>query len=216
MIAELNEPHRRSSRPRLRLRLPWSTRTSSPGSKPAQVDGIGGRYHVRPRWTAATCPEEKPVARRTAPARRSTWAPIVNDRVHRSRPIIMGTRIATTAPGPGPHQQRLHVGPARQLRSALRSARGPRSCAWSRSSRSRPRSPFAWDEDTWYTDEVSGRRRGRQNRRAWQGVGAWHRGARGLDDHGRGPLENHLGAPGIFGNAPIDIYFDNVKVTENQ
>jgi len=30
------------------------------------------------------------------------------------------------------------------------------------------------------------------------------------------PIGNHQGSPGIFGNAPAEIYFDNLKVYQNK
>ena len=29
------------------------------------------------------------------------------------------------------------------------------------------------------------------------------------------PLGNHAGSPGIYGDAPFEVFFDNVKVTAN-
>jgi outer membrane protein assembly factor BamB len=77
--------------------------------------------------------------------------------------------------------------------------------------------PFAWKIDTWYRLKFmvenlpDGKVRARG--KAWP-VGepeppAWT--IERID-----PIGNHQGSPGIFGNAPAEVYFDNLKVDANK
>jgi outer membrane protein assembly factor BamB len=77
--------------------------------------------------------------------------------------------------------------------------------------------PFAWKPDTWYRmkftveDLSDGKVRARG--KVWP-VGepepaAWL--IERID-----PIGNHQGSPGIFGNAPAEIFFDNLKVYQNK
>jgi outer membrane protein assembly factor BamB len=76
--------------------------------------------------------------------------------------------------------------------------------------------PFAWNEDTWYTMKlrvdvaadhtlIRGKvwERGTPEPEAWTIT---------VQD----PLRIAHGAPGIYGYAPVDIFYDNVSVMENQ
>jgi hypothetical protein len=77
--------------------------------------------------------------------------------------------------------------------------------------------PFAWKPDTWYRLKLqvenlpdgTVRARGK----AWLASEAepanWM--IERID-----PIPNHQGAPGIFGNALAELYFDNVKVYANK
>ena len=77
--------------------------------------------------------------------------------------------------------------------------------------------PFAWKADTWYrmkfTVENLSDGKVRARGKVWP-VGepepaAWI--IERID-----PIGNHQGSPGIFGNAPAEIYFDNLKVYSNK
>jgi hypothetical protein len=77
--------------------------------------------------------------------------------------------------------------------------------------------PFAWKADTWYrmkfTVENLSDGRVRARGKVWA-VGepeptTWI--IERMD-----PIGNHQGSPGIFGNAPAEIYFDNLKVYPNK
>jgi hypothetical protein len=77
--------------------------------------------------------------------------------------------------------------------------------------------PFAWKQDTWYRLKLQvenlpdGKVRARG--KAWLGTetepSAWM--VERID-----PIPNRQGAPGIFGNALSEVYFDNVKVYANK
>ena len=76
--------------------------------------------------------------------------------------------------------------------------------------------PFEWNEDTWYTMKL---------RVDVEAVGTlvggkvWERGSAEPDEWTisvKDPLRISHGAPGIYGYAPVDIFYDNVTVTENQ
>jgi hypothetical protein len=77
--------------------------------------------------------------------------------------------------------------------------------------------PFAWKPDTWYRLKLEvenlpdGKTRARG--KAWPAgesePAAWM--IERID-----PIPNRQGAPGIFGSALSELYFDNLKVYKNQ
>ena len=77
--------------------------------------------------------------------------------------------------------------------------------------------PFAWKPDTWYrlklevTNLADGKTRARG--KAWA-VGEAEPAAWMIERVD--PIPNRQGAPGIFGNALAEIYFDNIKVYANK
>ncbi len=77
--------------------------------------------------------------------------------------------------------------------------------------------PFAWKTDTWYrmkfTVENLSDGKVRARGKAWP-VGEPEPAAWTIDRID--PIGNHRGSPGIFGNAPAEIYFDNLKVYSNK
>ena len=77
--------------------------------------------------------------------------------------------------------------------------------------------PFAWKPDTWYrlkfTVENLPDGKVRARGKAWP-VGEPEPAAWTIERVD--PIGNHQGSPGIFGNAPAEIYFDNLKVYSNK
>jgi outer membrane protein assembly factor BamB len=77
--------------------------------------------------------------------------------------------------------------------------------------------PFAWKADTWYrmkfTVENLPDGKVRARGKVWQ-VGEPEPAAWTIDRID--PIGNHQGSPGVFGNAPAEIYFDNLKVYGNK
>ena len=77
--------------------------------------------------------------------------------------------------------------------------------------------PFAWRPDTWYrlkfTVENLPDGKVRARGKAWP-VGEPEPATWTIERVD--PIGNHQGSPGIFGNAPAEIYFDNLKVYANK
>lgn len=77
--------------------------------------------------------------------------------------------------------------------------------------------PFAWKADTWYrmklrvenTADGRARARGKVWPAAEAEPGDWS--VERIDS-----IPNRRGSPGIYGDAPVEIYFDNLKATPNQ
>ena len=75
---------------------------------------------------------------------------------------------------------------------------------------------FPWEPNTWYTLKL---RVDIEGDRATVRAKVWPRDASEPSDWtltAEDPVPNHTGSPGIIGYSPIDIYFDNVSVVENQ
>ena len=76
--------------------------------------------------------------------------------------------------------------------------------------------PFAWEPDTWYRlklsvenlDDGRVRARGKVWRRADVEPDDWT--LQMVDE-----TPHHQGSPGIYANAPFEIFFDNIRVYEN-
>jgi outer membrane protein assembly factor BamB len=77
--------------------------------------------------------------------------------------------------------------------------------------------PFAWKVDTWYrmkfTVENLPDGKVRARGKVWP-VGEPEPAAWTIERVD--PIGNHQGSPGIFGNAPAEIFFDNLKVYQNK
>lgn len=77
--------------------------------------------------------------------------------------------------------------------------------------------PFAWKADAWYrmkfTVENLAEGKVRARGKVWP-VGESEPAAWMIERID--PIGNHQGSPGIFGNAPAEIYFDNLKVYSNK
>lgn len=77
--------------------------------------------------------------------------------------------------------------------------------------------PFAWKPDTWYrmkfTVENLSDGKVRARGKAWA-VGEPEPATWTIERVD--PIGNHQGSPGIFGNAPAEIFFDNLKVYSNK
>lgn len=77
--------------------------------------------------------------------------------------------------------------------------------------------PFSWKPDTWYrmkfTVENLSDGKVRARGKAWP-VGEPEPSAWTIERVD--PIGNHQGSPGIFGNAPAEIFFDNLKVYSNK
>ncbi len=76
--------------------------------------------------------------------------------------------------------------------------------------------PFAWSEDTWYTMKL--RVDVEADATLVRGK-VWERGTQEPEEWTitvRDPMRIAHGAPGIYGYSPVDVYFDNVIVMENQ
>jgi hypothetical protein len=77
--------------------------------------------------------------------------------------------------------------------------------------------PFAWKPDTWYRLKLEvqnlpdGKTRARG--KVWA-VGETEPAAWMIERID--PIPNRQGAPGIFGNALAEVYFDNLKVYSNK
>ena len=88
--------------------------------------------------------------------------------------------------------------------------------AWAAELRMMQRVPFEWREDKWYTMklavEVS------PDRALVYGK-VWERGTKEPEEWtitAEDPMRISSGSPGIYGYSPVDIFFDNVQVMENQ
>jgi len=76
--------------------------------------------------------------------------------------------------------------------------------------------PFAWSEDTWYTMKL--RVDVEADGTLVRGK-VWERGTAEPEEWTitvKDPMPITHGAPGIYGYSPVDIFFDNVQVMENQ
>ncbi len=76
--------------------------------------------------------------------------------------------------------------------------------------------PFEWNEDTWYTMKL---RVDVETDFTLVRAKVWERGTPEPEEWTvtvRDPLRIAHGAPGISGYSPVDIFFDNVQVMENQ
>jgi hypothetical protein len=77
--------------------------------------------------------------------------------------------------------------------------------------------PFQWKPDTWYRlklqVENSADGKVRIRGKAWPASEA-EPAAWAIDHYD--PIPNRQGSPGIYADAPADIFFDNVKVTANR
>jgi len=88
--------------------------------------------------------------------------------------------------------------------------------AWAAEFRVAQRIDFEWTEDTWYRMKL--RVDVEADRTVARGK-VWERGTDEPEEWTitvEDPMRIASGAPGIYGYAPVDIFFDNVKVTENQ
>jgi len=88
--------------------------------------------------------------------------------------------------------------------------------SWASELRMMQRVPFEWDVNTWYTVKLrvdqladSARVRAKVWRRDEDEPADWT-----LEIEDPMPVRN--GAPGLYGYSPVDIYFDNYKVTVNE
>ncbi len=88
--------------------------------------------------------------------------------------------------------------------------------SWASELRMAQQVPFEWDMDTWYTaklrvDQTVDRAivRGKIWQRGEPEPAAWTITA-------EDPMPIRHGAPGIYGYSPVDLYFDNYKVTVNE
>ncbi len=88
--------------------------------------------------------------------------------------------------------------------------------SWASELRMAQQVPFEWDMDTWYTaklrvDQAADRAivRGKIWQRDQPEPAEWTITA-------EDPLPIRHGAPGIYGYSPVDLYFDNYKVTVNE
>ena len=79
-----------------------------------------------------------------------------------------------------------------------------------------PQVPFEWAEDTWYTMKL--RVDVESDKSVIRGK-VWARGRPEPEEWTitvEDPMRISHGAPGIYGYSPVDIFFDNVRVMENQ
>ena len=88
--------------------------------------------------------------------------------------------------------------------------------SWAAELRMAERFPFAWEPDTWYTLKL---RVDTNNNQALIRGKIWERGEEEPDAWTVTVEDSEpvgQGSPGIIGYSPIDIFFDNVQVMENQ
>ena len=88
--------------------------------------------------------------------------------------------------------------------------------SWAAELRIQEEVDFPWEPNTWYTLKLRVDIEGDQ---AIVQAKVWPRDASEPSDWtltAEDPVPNHTGSPGIIGYSPIDIYFDNVSVVENQ
>ena len=79
-----------------------------------------------------------------------------------------------------------------------------------------PQVPFEWTEDTWYTMKL---RVDVETDKSVIRAKVWARGTPEPEEwtiRVEDPMRISHGAPGIYGYSPVDIFFDNVRVQENQ
>ena len=88
--------------------------------------------------------------------------------------------------------------------------------AWAAELRMMQRVPFEWREDKWYTIKLTVEVA--PDRTLVYGK-VWERGTREPEEWtitAEDPMRISSGSPGIYGYSPVDIFFDNVQVMENQ
>lgn len=88
--------------------------------------------------------------------------------------------------------------------------------SWAAELRIKEEVDFPWEPDTWYRLQL---RVDIENNRATVRGKVWPRDEPEPSDWtitAEDPLPNQTGSPGIIGYSPINIYFDNVSVVENQ
>jgi len=88
--------------------------------------------------------------------------------------------------------------------------------SWASELRMMQRTPFAWEMHTWYTVKL---RVDQEADRAVIRAKVWQRGTpepAGWTLEVEDPFPIRHGAPGIYGYSPVDIYYDNYKVTVNE
>jgi len=88
--------------------------------------------------------------------------------------------------------------------------------AWAAELRMMQRVPFEWREDKWYTMKLTVEV-GPDRALVYGKV--WERGTREPEEWtitAEDPMKISSGSPGIYGYSPVDIFFDNVQVMENQ
>ena len=88
--------------------------------------------------------------------------------------------------------------------------------AWAAELRMMQRVPFEWREDKWYTMKLTVEV-GPDRALVYGKV--WERGTREPEEWtitAEDPMKISSGSPGIYGYSPVEIFFDNVQVMENQ
>ena len=88
--------------------------------------------------------------------------------------------------------------------------------AWTAELRMMQRVPFEWREDKWYTMKLTVEV-GPDRTLVYGKV--WERGTEEPEEwtiSAEDPMRISSGSPGIYGYSPVDIFFDNVQVMENQ
>ena len=88
--------------------------------------------------------------------------------------------------------------------------------AWAAELRMMQRVPFEWREDKWYTMKLTVEV-GPDRTLVYGKV--WERGTEEPEEwtiSAEDPMKISSGSPGIYGYSPVDIFFDNVQVMENQ
>ena len=88
--------------------------------------------------------------------------------------------------------------------------------AWAAELRMMQRVPFEWREDKWYTMKLTVKV-GPDRALVYGKV--WERGTREPEEWtitAEDPMKISSGSPGIYGYSPVEIFFDNVQVMENQ
>ena len=88
--------------------------------------------------------------------------------------------------------------------------------AWAAELRMMQRVPFEWREDKWYTMKLTVEV-GPDRTLVYGKV--WERGTEEPEEwtiSAEDPMRISSGSPGIYGYSPVDIFFDNVQVMENQ
>jgi len=190
--------------------LPWSTNFES-GAKPAEWMG-GGRYQPAEMdggFVLRKQPSPSGLHRHVifmgpdSMTGYTVQADLMGTRERRRRPDLGLINGSYTLDLQG-NYQRLEV---RAWASELRLTKQFPEAA---------RVPFEWNEDTWYTMKL---RVDVETDGTLVRGKVWERGTAEPDEWTisvKDPLRNSNGAPGIYGYAPVDIFYDNVSVTENQ
>jgi len=209
VIAELNGLTA-TSRVRAFGPLPWATNFES-GAKPSQWMG-GGRYQPAEMdggYVLKKSPSPSGLHRHVifmgpdAMSGYTVQADLMGTRIRRRRPDLGLINSAYTLDLQG-NYQRLQV---RAWASELRLVKQSPETA---------QVPFEWNEDTWYTMKL--RVDVEADYTLVRGK-VWERGTPEPEEWTitvQDPMRITHGAPGIAGYAPVDIFYDNVSVTENQ